>query len=46
MYGHEYAYNEKGNRTQIKRYRRGLKNVSGIYDTMRSATEQRRKVMA
>ncbi len=28
---YEYAYNEKGNRTQIKRYRRGLANVSGVY---------------
>ncbi len=29
---YEYAYNEKGNRTQIKRYRRDLKDVSGVYD--------------
>jgi len=29
---YEYAYNEKGNRTQIKRYRRDLRNVSGTYD--------------
>ncbi|MEE3471491.1 MAG: DUF6531 domain-containing protein [Butyrivibrio hungatei] len=29
---YEYAYNEKGNRAQIKRYRRDLRNVSGIYD--------------
>ena len=29
---YEYAYNEKGNRTQIKRYRRGHRDVSGTYD--------------